>query len=135
MNHIRLLAASAVLMFAMAAVAQQTNTHAAAQAPTSTHVFVPTADGQLKVLAPRLELTRDQQQQIRPMLEELHASIVNLLQEESLSHQQRMDRLHGLYFQAGAKIRTVLNEEQKKKLDQLQHEPHPELHVHLAETQ
>lgn len=137
MNRIRLFAVTAVLLFALAAVAQQTNarTDAAAPAPVSNHVIVPTADGQLKVLTPRLELTSDQQEQIRPMLQELHASVVKLVQDESLSHQERMGRLHELYSMADARIRTVLNDGQKKKLDQVEQEPHPELHPHFAEAQ
>ena len=137
MNRIRLFAITLMLMLAAGATAQQPNTNAAAagQPAANSHMVVPTADGQLKILAPRLELTSEQQEQIRPILQRLHGAIVKLVRDGGLSKEELGARLHDLYNKADVSIRTVLTDDQKKKLDAVEHEPHPELHVHFADAQ
>ena len=137
MNRIRLFLMATMLMFALAVAAQQTNTSAvnsaSVQGQNNAHPVVPTADEQLKVLAPRLELTSDQQHKIRPMLQDLHRATAKLVLDESLSRQERHNKLMALRYKTDAQVRTILTDDQKQKLDVGEHEPHPELHGNLNE--
>jgi Spy/CpxP family protein refolding chaperone len=128
MNRIRLLAIGSVLMLALAAVAQQAATSPAKSASAGDHAGVPTSEVQLKFLTGKLYLTADQQEKIKPILQELHDATVKLVQDESMSHDERMSKLRDSHYAADKKIRLFLNEDQKKTLDQVEQEPHPELH-------
>jgi hypothetical protein len=131
MNRIRLLAIGATLMIALTTFAQQTPTGADDQAKSASggeHASVPTAEAQLKFLAANLSLTSNQQDMIKPILRELHESTVKLVQDENMPHEERLSKIRNSRYAADKKIRTLLNDDQKKKLDQLEEEPHPELH-------
>ena len=131
MNRIRLLAIGTLLFFALTTVAQQATT--SADSPTAgNHIVVPTADGQLKFLAAKLALTSDQQEKMKPILQELHASTAKLVQDQSISRDEYLSKLSDSYYAADKKMRLILNDDQKKKLDQVEHEPHPELHGTLS---
>lgn len=47
------------------------------------------------------------------------------MQDSSLSDEAREEKQKGLHDKADKQVRRFLNEEQKKKLDQLEQEPHP----------
>jgi len=119
MNRIHVFAMGAVLMAGVAVVAQQ--------APVK-HPHVPTAEEQMKLLTPRLDLTADQQAKITPMLQELHDATVKVVGDEELEHGEKMRQVHALRMRADVQMREVLTDEQKTKLDKVEHEPHPELH-------
>jgi Spy/CpxP family protein refolding chaperone len=89
---------------------------------------VPTVEGHLKVLTEKLALTGDQQAKTKPILQELHDATQKVVQDESMSREERMGQVRTSREKADKKIREILNDEQKKKLDQLEQEPHPELH-------
>ena len=118
MNRLRLLAVGTILMFALTTVAQQATPSAS----------VPAAEGQLKFLAAKLDLTSGQQEKIKPILQELHDATVKLVHDENMSREERLDKVKDSRFAADKKIRAILNDDQKQKLDELEHEPHPELH-------
>lgn len=137
MNRIRLLVIGTMFSFALAltAVAQQAATRADAPtsgAPATGHPGVPTAEGQLKFLATKLDLTADQQEKIKPTLQELHDATVKLVQDENMSRDERMSKVRDSRYAADKKIRAILNDDQKKKLDQLEQEPHSELHGNVS---
>jgi Spy/CpxP family protein refolding chaperone len=125
MNRIRSLAIGTMLMFALTTVAQQTTTSSDAHGGSS---GVPTVQGHLKVLTEKLALTSDQQTKIKPILQELHDATLKLVQDESMSREERFGKVRASREKADKKMREILNDEQKKKLDQLEHEPHSGLH-------
>ncbi len=135
MNRIRLLAIGTMLMFALTTVAQQTTTQPGGPAKgvsgDAHDGGVPTVEGHLKVLTEKLDLTGDQQVKIKPILQELHDATQKLVQDESKSREERLGKVRACREKADKKIREILNEDQKKKLDQLEQEPHPELHGNL----
>jgi hypothetical protein len=130
MNRIRLLAIGtmfgAILMFALTTLAQQTTTSGDAHGGNGGGV--PTVDGHLKVLTEKLDLTGDQQAKIKPILQELHDATQKLMQDESMSREERMGKVRACREKADKKIREILNDDQKEKLDQLEQEPHSGLH-------
>jgi len=92
---------------------------------------VPTVETQLKVLTEKLDLTGDQQARIKPILEELHDATQKLVQDKSLSREERLAKVRPQRYKADKLIREFLNDDQKQKLDRLEREPHPELHGNL----
>jgi len=131
MNRFRLLAVGIMFIFALTTVAQQPATSAdgpTKSASSAEHAGVPTAEGQLKFLTAKLELTGDQQQKIKPILQELHDTTMKLVQDENISREERLSKVRDSRYTTDKKIRAILNEGQKKELDQVEQEPHPELH-------
>ena len=138
MNRIQLLAIGSTLTLSLilTAAAQQAGStssgeHGMSQGEKST---VPSAAEQLTFLAGKLNLTDDQQEKMKPILREMHDATMKVMQDESLSREDRMSKLRDSHYKADAKIRVILNDEQKKKLDQVEHEPHPELHGNLNDA-
>jgi Spy/CpxP family protein refolding chaperone len=115
-----------MLMFALTTAAQQTATSSDAHGSG-----VPTVEGHLKVLTEKLALTGDQQTKIKPILQELHDATLKAVQDETMSREERLNHVRASREKADKKIREILNDDQKKKLDQLEHEPHSELHGNL----
>lgn len=133
MNRFRLLAIGTILLSALAATAQQPAISASTKSsPTGEGAGVPTAEGQLTFLATKLDLTGDQQEKIKPILQALHDTTVTLIQDENMSREERQSKVRDSRFTADKKIRAILNDDQKKKLDQLEQEPHPELHGNVS---
>jgi hypothetical protein len=92
---------------------------------------LPTVDEQVKVLTGKLDLTADQQAKVKPIMQELHDATVKLMQDEKLSVKERLDKVRPLRYNAGQKLREILNDDQKKKLDQYLQGPHHEMHGNL----
>ena len=133
----RLLTIGTLFIVALTAPAQQTAAApggADKDAPgrLASQGGAPKAEDQFKLLTGRLDLTGDQQAGIKPILQELQDATQKLLQDESMSPPERMDNVKTLRFQADKQIRKLLNDDQRSKLDQLEREPHPELHGGLS---
>jgi Spy/CpxP family protein refolding chaperone len=129
MNRISLLAIGTMLMFALTTVAQQATTSAETKGGSAgEHAGVATAEVQLKFLAAKLDLTGDQLEKIKPILQELHDGTTKLVQDENMSREERLSKVRDSRYTADKKIRAILNDDQRQKLDQVEQEPHAELH-------
>ena len=119
MNRLRLLTVGTVLMLALGAVAQQTTTspdaHAVAVAPVEQH---------LKMLSEKLSLTAYQQEKARPILQEMHDGSQKLQDDQSLTPDQRHEGMVPVFMKADKALREFLNEDQKKKLDEMEAQIH-----------
>jgi len=138
MNRFHLLAVATILIFTSAAAAQQAATSSGNPAKGmagSARAGVPTAETQLKFLTGKLDLTSDQQEKIKPALQELHGATVRLVQDEAMPREQRLSKIRESRFAADKKIRAVLTDDQKAKLDQVEQEPHSELHGNISGAQ
>jgi Spy/CpxP family protein refolding chaperone len=133
MSRFRLLPIGLMLMAALTAPAQQTATGSASTDEHSQQSAqgVPTVEQHLKVLSEKLDLTSDQQAKAKPILQELHDGSMKLAQDESLTREERLDKVRPLREKADQQLREILTDDQKKKLDQLEQGPHPELHGSL----
>lgn len=131
MNRIRLLAIGAMLLFALAMLAQQTTTKAGGSGNGVDDRDIPTVDGQLKALTEKLDLTGDQQAKVKPILQELHENTQKLVRDQSLSREELLGKVRPLRMKADKSIREILSDDQKKKLDQYEQGSHPELHGNL----
>lgn len=127
MNRIRLLATGAALMFALTAAAR-TIPNQDQQNQQSAQAGATAADQHLKMLTEKLDLTSDQQAKAIPMIQEMLDNRHKIMQDGSMSPQERHDQLKALHEKADKDLREMLTDDQKKKLDQLEQERHPESH-------
>ena len=134
MNRMSLLTIATILMIASIAVAQQATTNSAdsTQGSSAGHPGVPTPETQLKILTTKLDLTSDQQTKIKPVLQDLYDATMKIVQDKSLSQQERLARVRPHRYAADKHIRDILSDEQKKKLDAYEQGPHPEMHGELS---
>jgi Spy/CpxP family protein refolding chaperone len=131
MDRICLFAVGTLMMFALTAGAQQAATAAAgiekANHSTTQNSTDP-VENHLKKLSQQLNLTPDQEDQIRPILQEMHNAMGKAEQNQSLSDDERKAQKHAAFMKADSHIRPILNDDQKKTLDQLEQQMHPEMH-------
>jgi hypothetical protein len=137
MNRFQSVALGTILIFALNVSAQQTTTvpgsaNKGRQGQPSTQHDLPSADDQLKILTIKLDLTDDQQAKIKPILQDLHDATVKISQNGSLSREDRLAEVRPLRYKAHDQIQAVLNEEQKKKLEQYMLGPHADMHGNLS---
>ena len=83
---------------------------------------MPSVDDQLKHLTERLSLTSDQQAKIKPILEDTHAQMAKISQDDSASREDKMAKMRSLHETASGKVREILTDDQKKKFDDMQKE-------------
>jgi len=115
MNRIRTFAIAMVMTIALGAMGQQTST-------------TPSLDDHMKFLSTQLDLTADQQAKIRPIVKEMQESAEKVRQDETLSMEQRHEKLKAVHMKAIKQADQYLSAEQQQKLDALQNQPHPDAH-------
>jgi Spy/CpxP family protein refolding chaperone len=76
-------------------------------------------DQQLDRMSKALNLTDDQKQQIRPILQDRQEKMQSIRSDTSLSREDRMNKMRSTFEESTTKIRAVLNDEQKQKFDQM----------------
>jgi Spy/CpxP family protein refolding chaperone len=78
---------------------------------------MPDVDAHVKHLTQMLDLTEDQQTAVKNILQEQHQQAETVLQDKSLSKEDRTAKLQSLHDTAHSKIRELLIDDQKKKFD------------------
>ena len=134
MNRIRVLAIGSTLLIAPVMLAQQTAPTGEPTKGAAQGVVLPDVGDQLKVLTQKLDLSVDQQPKVKTILQELHDASLKLMQDESTSHEELLSKVRPLRMNADKKIREILSDDQKKKLDQYLRGPHSEMHGNLSGT-
>ena len=132
MNRIRVLAIGSMLLIAPVMLAQQTAPTSEPAKGAAQGVVLPDVGDQLKVLTQKLDLSVDQQPKVKTILQELHDASLKLMQDESTSHEELLSKVRPLRMNADKKIREILSDDQKKKLDQYLRGPHSEMHGNLS---
>ena len=130
MRRIALIAIRGISVLANAVLAQESS----AKSRSEKQVSLPTVEEQLKVLSLKLDLTAGQQAKIKPILQHLHDATQNLIEDQELSREERLAKVRPERLMADKKMREILSDEQKKKLDQYEQGPHPEMHGTLSGT-
>lgn len=98
---------------------------------TAAQETIPTPQEQLNALNKSLDLSADQQVKVKTILDQLHDATVKIVEEKSLTHDQKVAKVRPWRYDTDKKIRAILTDDQKKRLDQFEHEPHPEMHGSL----
>ena len=132
MNRIRALAIGSMLLIPSAMLGQQTTPTGGPAKGAAQGVVLPDAGDQLKVLTQKLDLSIDQQPKVKTILQELHDASLKFMQGESTSHEELLSKVRPLRVNADKKIREILSDDQKKKLDQYLQGPHAEMHGNLS---
>jgi Spy/CpxP family protein refolding chaperone len=114
------LALSGILAFgATSAIVAQTNDAQPQQWHWGHHGRM-NPDAQLQHLTKALDLSPDQQSQIKPVLEARQQQIEALFQDQSLSREDRHSKAQAIRTDTHAKIEAVLNDQQKQKFEAMQ---------------
>lgn len=79
----------------------------------------PSIDDQVRILSDQLNLTTDQQAKVKNVLEDQHSQAMTVFQDNSLAREDKIQKIHALRDATIAKVRTSLNDDQKKKFDQM----------------
>ena len=130
MKRMPLIAIMSILMSANAVLAQQS----AAKPGSGAQDGLPTVEEQLKVLNEKIDLAAGHQARIRPILQHLHDATRNVMQDQNLSREERLAKVRPQRQIADKKMRAVLSDEQRKKLDLYERGPHAEMHGSLSGT-
>ncbi|HTV04157.1 MAG TPA: hypothetical protein VME86_02230 [Acidobacteriaceae bacterium] len=72
---------------------------------------------QLQHMTKQLDLTSDQQSQIKPILESRQQQMQALWQDQSLTQQDRHQKMRAIQQDSSSKIESVLNDTQKQKYE------------------
>ena len=115
-------AIAGLLGFGMTAFAQDSTQQQPADAPAMhgpAHRGMD-PDQQLAHMTKALNLSTDQQAQIKPILENQHQQMMQVHQDQSLSRQDKMTKMKSLNGDTNSKIEAVLNDQQKQKFEAMQ---------------
>src|SRR5277367_454499 len=132
MNRICLLAIGSMLLIAPGMVPQQTAPTGEPAKGAAQAVVLPDVEDQLKVLTQKLDLSVDQQPKVKTILQELHDASLKLMQDENASREELLTKIRPLRMNADKKLREILSDDQKKKLDQYMQGAHAEMHGNLS---
>jgi Spy/CpxP family protein refolding chaperone len=130
MNRYRYLAIGSMLVVALTLFAQQGATAAAntdkdEPGQPAAHSTVSNVDQHLTFLSEKLDLTAGQQAKMRPILQQMFDDRQKIMQDATLSSEARAEKEKALHEKADQQARKFLSEDQKKKLDELEQQPHP----------
>lgn len=79
----------------------------------------PSIDDQVQSLAQQLNLSADQQAKVKTALEDQRTSAMNVVQDNSMTRDDKIQKIHTIREGTINKVRTALNDDQKKKFDTL----------------
>ena len=79
----------------------------------------PTIDDQVKALSQELNLNPDQQAKTKTILEDQRSQAMTIVNDSSLQREAKIQKLQTLREGTIAKVRALLDDGQKKKLDQM----------------
>ena len=77
------------------------------------------ADQRLQMMTKQLNLTPDQQQKIKPLLESESQQMQALHQDTSLSQEDRMSKMQQIRQGTNEQIKSSLNPDQQQKFDEM----------------
>lgn len=82
------------------------------------------AQRQLKHMTKTLNLTADQQQQMLPILQDLHSKMKGMHENTSLSPQQRREQGRTLMQDTNQKLEAIMTDSQKQQFEQQMQQRH-----------
>ncbi|HKW74360.1 MAG TPA: hypothetical protein VJN64_02450, partial [Terriglobales bacterium] len=88
----------------------------------------PSIDDQVKTLTTQLNLSSDQQTKMRSILETQHQQAMTIVNNNSLSKDEKITQVHALRENTIQQARGILNDDQRKKLDSMLQENDQHMH-------
>ncbi len=92
-------------------------------------------DRQVKMLTKKLNLTADQQTQIRSILTDRQQQFESIRNDTSLAPKDRHEKMRSLREESEGKIKAVLTDSQKQTYDQMQQEMRERMQHHRDQGQ
>jgi hypothetical protein len=93
----------------------------------------PSIDDQVKMLSQELSLNTDQQAKLKNILEDQHQQAMTFVNDNSMSREDKIQKIRVLREATITKARGIMNDDQKKKLDaMLQQQQQPGVHSGAA---
>jgi protein CpxP len=80
-------------------------------------------DQRLQMMTKQLNLTADQQEKIKPLLESQNQQMQTLRQDSSLSREDRMTKMQEIRQSTNDQIKSALDADQQKKFEQTMSRP------------
>jgi hypothetical protein len=74
-------------------------------------------DNQVSILTEQLNLTSDQQTKLRSILTDQHEQAMTLVKDNTISHEDKIAKIHSLRESTITKVRGMLTDAQKPKFD------------------
>ena len=87
------------------------------------HGQPPTVEQRLQRMTQQLNLTADQQQKIKPILENESTQMQALRGNSSLSQEDRMAKAQQIRQTSAAQIKPILNDDQQQKFSEMMNRP------------
>jgi periplasmic protein CpxP/Spy len=81
---------------------------------------MPSIDDQVKRMTKQLSLNDDQQQKLKPILEDQRQQMQQLRNDSSLSQDEKFSKMRDVHEKASTQIKALLNQDQQKKFDEIQ---------------
>jgi periplasmic protein CpxP/Spy len=107
-------------VFALGTTAALAQDQAAPPPGHPTHAMRMDPEHQLADLTQKLNLTADQQTQIKPILVDRQQKLHALMQNQSLSQDDRRSQARSIMSDSNSRIEAVLNGDQKQKFEAMQ---------------
>jgi Spy/CpxP family protein refolding chaperone len=114
----------------LAAAPQAQDQSNAEQHKESAHRREADPQRQVNMLGKRLNLTGDQKNQILPILTDRQQQMKGIHEDTSLSQQDRRAKMQTVREDSDAKIKAVLNDDQKQKYAQMQQQRRDRMQQH-----
>lgn len=99
--------------------------------PRAHRMQPPDPEKQLAHLTARLNLTADQQAQIKPILTDRAQQMQTLRSDTTLAPQDKMAKMKSLHAESDAKIEAVLNDQQKQQYAEMKQKRQKMMHEHM----
>jgi Spy/CpxP family protein refolding chaperone len=106
---------TAALLAGFGAFAQDSNPPAPPP-PKHNHTHGDRTEQKLKRLSKKLNLTDDQQEKVRPILQDAEKQLTSLESDSSLTPQQQHKKMREIRMTSKAQIGAILTPEQKEKI-------------------
>lgn len=94
-----------------------------AQPPQSARTDPPSIDEQVATLTQELNLNNDQASKVKGILVDQRQQAMGVVGDQSLSRADKIEKIHAIRETTISKVRDSLNDDQKKKLDQMLQAP------------
>ena len=126
MNLLKGIVFCAVMTFALSASAQQAGnaTNSQSDDQSAMHARVMAADEHMKALLAQLDLTAEQKSTVIRILFALQDETMRIVENPNLSREEQLAQIKPLRAMAHSHIVAIMNDAQKKTLDDFMHSPH-----------
>jgi Spy/CpxP family protein refolding chaperone len=109
----------AIIAIALGLLCSATASFAQRGGPGRNRAKAMSPEERMKKLSAELNLTDEQKEKVRPVIEDEMKQLKDIRQDSSLSRDQKIAKAREVHADAMGKIRPILTDDQQKKLDEM----------------